>query len=237
MPLFPVFRRPLAFADHSLCPVCLTKVELLCVCLSFPFTNLHGFLRTQHIALVSLCAAVTQCFCCVVTCVSFSWPERQTHCLYYSLFCLHMKGAQQMFVEWMKEQILPFFHCSFHSVLSGKYIDLSLLLPTVVLAKLGQTHWCNGMSPVQICCNILLQKPSELYCKDRNPLFTLVKRTLWEFPSWQSRNESTRNHEVAGLISGLTQWVKDLALPWAVVQVENVAWIWCCCGCGCGWQL
>ena len=46
----------------------------------------------------------------------------------------------------------------------------------------------------------------------------------------------TRNPEVAILIPGLTQWVKDLVLPWAVVYVANTAWKQPCCGCGVGLQ-
>jgi len=38
----------------------------------------------------------------------------------------------------------------------------------------------------------------------------------------------TRNHEVVGLIPGLTQWVKDLALLWrrpaAVAPIQPLAW-------------
>jgi len=69
------------------------------------------------------------------------------------------------------------------------------------------------------------------------------KDSLFNMWCWGSSHHGTaetnppRNHEVADLITGLAQWLKDLMLPWAVVQVADAARIPRCCGSGVGQRL
>ena len=64
-----------------------------------------------------------------------------------------------------------------------------------------------------------------------NEHISSLKNSKAEFPVWLNRLR-TQHYlcEDAGLIPGLTQWVKDPALLQAAVEVRDVARIRCCCG-------
>ena len=53
----------------------------------------------------------------------------------------------------------------------------------------------------------------------------------------QQKRIQSGTMKVVGSIPGLAQWVKDLVLPWAVVQVTDTAQILPCYGYGVGQQL
>ena len=57
--------------------------------------------------------------------------------------------------------------------------------------------------------------------------FLIIKVFVSEFPLWL-RGKKTRlvSMRIAGLIPGLAQWVKDLALPWLWCRLAAAAPIW-----------
>ena len=64
-----------------------------------------------------------------------------------------------------------------------------------------------------------------------------IKNEYEEFPWWLRETNLTSLHKDAGWIPHLTQWVKDLVLLWAMVQVADAAQIPRCCVCGIGQKL
>ena len=107
--------------------------------------------------------------------------------------------------------MIPVWTHLFYSL--GQYYFI-LLLRLFQLWPLGvlSVHTCIPLSELQFCG------------------FFKTFLLLGEFPMWCTGNES--DLYLRGSIPGLTQWVRDLALPWAVLLAADNAQILCCHGCG-----
>ena len=91
------------------------------------------------------------------------------------------------------------------------------------------TSCCSNNAGSLICCT---KRELQSYPKIAWNLVGDIS-TLYQSPHCGTvETNTTRNHEIASSIPGLVQWVKDLALPWAVMEVKDAAQIWHCCGCG-----
>ena len=63
----------------------------------------------------------------------------------------------------------------------------------------------------------LSQKFSVVFSFKHILSFKYFKNSVWSFHRGTVEMNLASMHEDAGLIAGLTQWVRDLVLPWAVV--------------------
>ena len=101
-------------------------------------------------------------------------------------------------------------------------------------------YWVKYLVYIKISCNATTQYKSPKFKKNKQRDWIKISlKKVYIGSSHCGSAVTTRlvymRHGLT--IPGLTQWVKDLLLPWAVVQVADMASMPCICGCGAGWQL
>ena len=79
-------------------------------------------------------------------------------------------------------------------------------------ARVEETHDYNVTVSERKDCHPRRRPPKVLTWSPEQPTAS-GKRVQGEFPSWLVVTNPTSIHEDPGLIPGLAQWVKDLALP------------------------
>ena len=106
-----------------------------------------------------------------------------------------------------------------------------------MLSHLRTSVITSQLSPPVFTRLIVLGRDSHKYCPSCIGVFFTLKMRQRSSCYGSVVVNPTSIHEDVCLIPDTAQWVKDLAFPWAVVQIKNTACILHCCGCGVGWQL
>ena len=117
------------------------------------------------------------------------------------------------------------FHTAWAHVINyfdGTSLSLStwkILLICQDTAQMSHPLWC---LPCFLLCSLTV--PHNYFYKGTHSSHWIKTIPFRSFRHGTAEINPTRNHEVAGLIPGLTQQVGDPALPWAMVWVAVVLW-------------
>ena len=133
--------------------------------------------------------------------------------------------------------VKPQFTERFHHVFFFPREKKNLYFGVLLWLSWLRIHHCHCSSLGHGCGMGSIPGPgTSTCCKDGQK--KKKKKTSSDFPLWLRSIRTPHGvHKDAVSNPGIIWWVKDPALPQAVVRVADAARILHCCGCGLGWQL